>query len=920
MSGQITTCEKCCVKKIFSFSFKLLSNYNAKNARKLKSEKNKSLIFRAFFAHILHINIPFSPCDVVHNFSFISLAPTFQDRRSPGASVSLRQGAVAVENSSSSVLLDQLPNPNARKKSLQKQTKSHLNTNTDSIIASFFPPDNNAAIHDKSGVQRLSKALCLIAADVLCELRGQQLAQARHFGATSSHIFSQNRLNSEGGNPSRSLLYVMRPHLAQVDSASVLAVLENLPPLRLQVAKSQHSYDTDLIRCFYAVRCAIHLVENLLFAMKKEATSLSSELNANPVTHLEIPTTANVNEDVNEEEDLNGGEKQDPAVLEKESEGPFPTNNISGMKGLSHSHQSMREDDDAMSCPDVQKSDTFSDPFDLDEEDPVERPSSAMDVAFLSQPQGPCAVVIDNCAGGVPTHKLKPSSAENIIFKKPRAVYTKGGSHQNMMQSHMKHRRQHGHQKKVHGHSSSDTYTGTATAGVRHNSSSSEKLLNELDHLLRSIERTHLKLNVFELITSLCFAKTHCLLSPSEASLQRGGTRSSDNSSSSSSENDDYLVPPAAIVSLLFLVRHHLQELCLYQGETEISFNNCSDKRSNSGSSTSFPPADIFHQRLRAKKLYSFIKEILWRFFIGLKDFFLFSRFQKHIYLGDSATTTIVATGDITSFFEESEEKMKSVLRNNKQVASTLRNTWKNAQQNDKTIHHGDVATQSGSLCTNWYQHWVASIGGAVLNYKRTFMLDDDMYENMQKSPTAHAVHEQSPNSEFYDELFLDPLVVCVDLVKKGESLKSDASDGQSGEHGLVDFLSSAIRSLTEEGEEEGNGGDRKEEEDKDKVQDDGERKEEEDKADKVQELVRKKVEDQKLQKRKKDVEKAEVEKASLTFKKKAEKTKRLSEAVDFLDDFALKKKEEEGENDKEVEKEEKVKKKERYNIRFPLS
>jgi len=68
-----------------------------------------------------------------------------------------------------------------------------------------------------------------------------------------------------------SILYVMRSHLPKVESKVLLSTLERkLPPLRLRTAASQHSYDLDLTRCYYAVRCAMNLVETLSTHCAKE--------------------------------------------------------------------------------------------------------------------------------------------------------------------------------------------------------------------------------------------------------------------------------------------------------------------------------------------------------------------------------------------------------------------------------------------------------------------------------------------------------------------------------------------------------------------------------------------------------------------------------------------------------------------------
>jgi hypothetical protein len=58
-----------------------------------------------------------------------------------------------------------------------------------------------------------------------------------------------------------SILYVMRPNLPMVQSGKLLSALQSLPPLRQAAAALEHSYDLDLTRCYYTVRCAMFLVE-----------------------------------------------------------------------------------------------------------------------------------------------------------------------------------------------------------------------------------------------------------------------------------------------------------------------------------------------------------------------------------------------------------------------------------------------------------------------------------------------------------------------------------------------------------------------------------------------------------------------------------------------------------------------------------
>eukprot|EP00397_Hematodinium_sp_SG-2012_P000200 GEMP01000200.1.p1 GENE.GEMP01000200.1~~GEMP01000200.1.p1 ORF type:complete len:2672 (+),score=706.44 GEMP01000200.1:330-8018(+) len=61
-----------------------------------------------------------------------------------------------------------------------------------------------------------------------------------------------------------SILLVMRPHLPLVESKTLISALESLPPLRQRARAMEHSYDTDITRCYYVVRCAMFLVDKCI--------------------------------------------------------------------------------------------------------------------------------------------------------------------------------------------------------------------------------------------------------------------------------------------------------------------------------------------------------------------------------------------------------------------------------------------------------------------------------------------------------------------------------------------------------------------------------------------------------------------------------------------------------------------------------
>jgi len=112
-----------------------------------------------------------------------------------------------------------------------------------------------------------------------------------------------------------------------------------------------------------------------------------------------------------------------------------------------------------------------------------------------------------------------------------------------------------------------------------------------------------LKINVFVQICSLCFVQ------------QKSYNKKGENTGS---PNDVFLAPPSAILSLLSLLRHQLRPLV----------KEAHDRRSKQEESSH----DLEVLDSMAEKLYAFTKEMLWRIFIGLKDYFLFSRFSGNTY------------------------------------------------------------------------------------------------------------------------------------------------------------------------------------------------------------------------------------------------------------------------------------------------
>ena len=74
----------------------------------------------------------------------------------------------------------------------------------------------------------------------------------------------------------------------------------------------------------------------------------------------------------------------------------------------------------------------------------------------------------------------------------------------------------------------------------------------ELDNLMSCIERSPLKVSVFLFLSSLCFARHH--------HLQNG---------QSVGAGENFLVPPNLLLSLLVLLRHHLQPLAAAEHELD---------------------------------------------------------------------------------------------------------------------------------------------------------------------------------------------------------------------------------------------------------------------------------------------------------------------------------------------------------------
>eukprot|EP00930_Biecheleria_cincta_P026103 TRINITY_DN18459_c0_g2_i1.p1 TRINITY_DN18459_c0_g2~~TRINITY_DN18459_c0_g2_i1.p1 ORF type:complete len:2313 (-),score=520.95 TRINITY_DN18459_c0_g2_i1:320-6796(-) len=111
--------------------------------------------------------------------------------------------------------------------------------------------------------------------------------------------------------------------------------------------------------------------------------------------------------------------------------------------------------------------------------------------------------------------------------------------------------------------------------------------IHELDVLMSSIERTPLKVSVFLFISSLCFARRHHLR---------------EDLSTESSSASSFLVPPSVLLSLLVLLRHHLRPLV----------------ESFAGQGGEIYPV--------IQQLQRFTQETIWRIFISLKDFLVYSQ------------------------------------------------------------------------------------------------------------------------------------------------------------------------------------------------------------------------------------------------------------------------------------------------------
>lgn len=81
---------------------------------------------------------------------------------------------------------------------------------------------------------------------------------------------------------SHSILYVMRPNLPKVQSSTLLAALQSLPPLRQAAAALEHSFDLDLTRCYYTVRCAMFIVERCVHAQGSKGAAYDSHAPGRP--------------------------------------------------------------------------------------------------------------------------------------------------------------------------------------------------------------------------------------------------------------------------------------------------------------------------------------------------------------------------------------------------------------------------------------------------------------------------------------------------------------------------------------------------------------------------------------------------------------------------------------------------------------
>lgn len=145
---------------------------------------------------------------------------------------------------------------------------------------------------------------------------------------------------------------------------------------------------------------------------------------------------------------------------------------------------------------------------------------------------------------------------------------------------------------------------GSETGGPMPGHKVIEGGIHELDSLISSIERDHMKVSVFLFISSLCFARHHHLSS----------ARSTPNTTRAA----NFLVPPGVLLSLLVLLRHHLQPLA-----------------------ASGPSAELE----TIQQLQLFAQETIWRIFICLKDYIIYS--QLAVPGGFASLAPAQRTGDL---------------------------------------------------------------------------------------------------------------------------------------------------------------------------------------------------------------------------------------------------------------------------------
>lgn len=141
--------------------------------------------------------------------------------------------------------------------------------------------------------------------------------------------------------------------------------------------------------------------------------------------------------------------------------------------------------------------------------------------------------------------------------------------------------------------------------------------IHELDSLMSCIERTRLKVSVFLFVSSLCFARHHHL------------------QAARSSDQENFLVPPNVLLSLLLLLRHHLQPLA---AKNELD-----------------PGLKATIQQLQL-----FTQEAIWRIFISLKDYFIYS--QLAAPTGGAVPVATHRVGDEMAITEETASDWASAI------------------------------------------------------------------------------------------------------------------------------------------------------------------------------------------------------------------------------------------------------------------